>query len=72
MDVALLITSNIITFFCRFWGHQYINRQRFVFLFYYIAIDSFLFSIDNRFTNHMYVSGHDRNVILISYRKSTL
>jgi hypothetical protein len=78
MNVSLLITCNIFTFFCRFSGHQYnkrnqyINRQLYVFLFYYIAINPFLFSIDNRFTNHMCVSGHDRNVILISSQNLTL
>ena len=65
MGVSLLITSNIFTLFCRFRGHQYINQRVFVFLFYYIAINPFLFSIDNRFTNHMCVSGHDSNVIVI-------
>jgi hypothetical protein len=65
MGVALLITSNISTFFCRFSGHQYINQRVFVFLFYYIAINTFLFSIDNRLTNHKCVSGRDRNVIVI-------
>ena len=72
MGVTLLITSNILTFFCRFRRHQYINRQQYVFLFYYIAINAFLFSIDNRFTNHMCVSAHDRNVIVISSQNLTL
>jgi hypothetical protein len=78
MDVALLIASSIFTFFCRFRGdkynkpNQYINRQRYVFLFYYIAINVFLFAIDNRFTNHMCVSGHDRNIIVIPCQNLTL
>ena len=72
MGVALLITSNIFTFFCRFRRHQYINRLRYVFLFYYIAINTFLFSIDNRLTNHKCVSGHDSNVIVIPCHNLTL
>ena len=79
MDVALFVTSSIFTFFCRFSGHQnnkqnnqYINRQRYIFLFYYIAINAFLFSIDNRSTNHMCVSGHNRNVIVIPCQNLTL
>jgi hypothetical protein len=68
MDVALLITFNIFTFFCRFRDHQcnkqnqYINRKRYVFLFYYIAINAFLVSIDNRLTNHMFVSGQEMSL----------
>ena len=65
MRVALLIISNIFTFFCRFRRHQYINYKVFVFLFYYIAINTFLFSIDNRLTNHKCASGLVRNVIVI-------
>ena len=72
MGVAISITFNMFPFFCRLRGHQYINRQRFVFLFYYIAIKAFLFSIDNRFTTHMFVSGHDRNVIVIPCQNLTL
>ena len=72
MGVALLITSNIFTFFCRFRRHQYINQRVFVFLIYCIAINAFLFSIDNRFTNHKCVSGHDSNVIVIPCQNLTL